>query len=95
MVNGAILAMARTIRFFVSEFVSHIGLSFETPGTTTVCKKHTYTLFILSETETCSEFMFPCFPRNPHCSPKVLLVFFNLCHRMPIAQKSLTFSHQS
>lgn len=52
MVNGAILAMAWTTGFLVSEFVSQIRPSFETPGTTTVCEKRTYTSFILSETET-------------------------------------------
>ena len=67
MVNGAILA--RTTRFFVSEFVSHIIPSFENTGITIVCEKQTYTSFILSETEiVCLEFMFPCF----HVSIKFL-----------------------
>lgn len=75
MVRGAILAMARTTRFLVSEFVSHNRPSFETPGTTTVCEKETYTLFTLSETETCLE-LASMFPHNMFLpAPKVLLVF--------------------
>lgn len=40
MVNGAILAMARTSRLLVSAFFSHIRPAFETPWTTTVLYLH-------------------------------------------------------